>query len=156
MGKLCLLCKYERQPEDQAPETECPGCGAIYANVEAQRRAAASNARVRALLSARSRRAERQSSDGFVLFRTMLTPWLVVVTFVIVLVVGGIGAVYGVLSGNAAMVGASVVAILTTRLTLESVTVFFKIAEDVAQAKEVLFEMQEQQLRSLSGAQSSE
>lgn len=81
----------------------------------------------------------------------MLTPWLVVVTFVIVLVVGGIGAVYGVLSGNAAMVGASVVAILTTRITLESVTVFFKIAEDVAQAKEVLFEMQEKQLLRMGG-----
>lgn len=35
MGKTCLKCKYERQPEDMAPDYECPKCGALYAKVEA-------------------------------------------------------------------------------------------------------------------------
>ncbi|MEN1941042.1 DUF4282 domain-containing protein [Luteimonas sp. MJ174] len=152
MGKLCLLCKYERRPEDQAPETECPGCGAIYANVEAQRKAAAASAQARALVSVRARRTSRQDKDGFILFRTMVTPWLAVAVFVLVLVSGGIGVVYGVLAGDATMVVTSVVGILATRIGLECVTVFFRIADDLQQAKEVLFEMQEQQLRSGLGS----
>lgn len=35
MGKKCLKCGYERMPLDDAPEYECPKCGAIYAKVEA-------------------------------------------------------------------------------------------------------------------------
>lgn len=151
MGKLCLLCKYERQPEDQGPESECPGCGAIYANVEAQRAAAAASARARALVSARTRRAERQASDGFFMFRTMMTPWLAVGVFLLVLIGGGITAVFGILAGEATTVIASVVGILLTRIGLECVMVFFRIAEDLQQAKEVLYDMQEHQLRSSSG-----
>ncbi len=35
MLKVCIKCGYQRRPEDTAPETECPHCGAIYAKVEA-------------------------------------------------------------------------------------------------------------------------
>lgn len=35
MGKKCLKCGYERKPQELAPVTECPDCGAIYAKVEA-------------------------------------------------------------------------------------------------------------------------
>lgn len=35
MGKTCLKCDYERQPDDQAPEYACPACGAVYAKMEA-------------------------------------------------------------------------------------------------------------------------
>ncbi|HMJ49254.1 MAG TPA: hypothetical protein VK440_01605 [Burkholderiales bacterium] len=35
MLKVCIKCGYQRKPEDTAPETECPHCGAIYAKVEA-------------------------------------------------------------------------------------------------------------------------
>jgi len=35
MGKKCLKCGHERQGTEDAPEYECPSCGAIYAKVEA-------------------------------------------------------------------------------------------------------------------------
>lgn len=152
MGKLCLLCKHERGPEDPGPETECPNCGAIYANVEAQRKAAALSSQARALAAARARRTSKQDKEGFILFRTMVTPWLAVAVFVLVLIAGGIGAVYGILSGDATMVIASVVGILATRISLECVTVFFRIADDLQQTKEVLFEIHEQQLRADPGS----
>ena len=34
MARVCLKCNYERTPNELAPETECPQCGAIYAKVE--------------------------------------------------------------------------------------------------------------------------
>ena len=34
MAKVCLKCGYERNPQEQAPDTECPKCGIIYAKVE--------------------------------------------------------------------------------------------------------------------------
>ena len=34
LEKICIKCGYQRKPEDTAPETECPHCGAIYAKVE--------------------------------------------------------------------------------------------------------------------------
>ena len=39
MSKVCKKCGYERQPSDQAPDYECPRCGAVYAKVEAYLRA---------------------------------------------------------------------------------------------------------------------
>lgn len=35
MGKTCLKCGYVRGAAESVPEYECPGCGAIYAKVEA-------------------------------------------------------------------------------------------------------------------------
>lgn len=35
MGKKCLKCGYERSGVEDAPEYECPKCGAVYAKVEA-------------------------------------------------------------------------------------------------------------------------
>ncbi len=34
MARVCLKCNYERTPNELAPETECPQCGAIYAKIE--------------------------------------------------------------------------------------------------------------------------
>src|SRR6056297_47925 len=34
MGYKCPKCGYERQPEDLAPEYECPSCGVIYEKAE--------------------------------------------------------------------------------------------------------------------------
>lgn len=34
MGKVCLKCDYERQPEDSAPEWQCPSCEAVYSKIE--------------------------------------------------------------------------------------------------------------------------
>jgi hypothetical protein len=38
MARKCLKCEYERRSTDNAPEYECPKCGAIYAKVEAAMR----------------------------------------------------------------------------------------------------------------------
>jgi hypothetical protein len=35
MIKVCVKCKYVRQPSDTAPDYECPKCGVIYAKAEA-------------------------------------------------------------------------------------------------------------------------
>jgi len=34
MARVCLKCNYERTPNELAPETGCPQCGAIYAKIE--------------------------------------------------------------------------------------------------------------------------
>lgn len=34
-GRKCLKCGYVRKQADMAPDYECPGCGAVYAKVEA-------------------------------------------------------------------------------------------------------------------------
>jgi|TARA_R100001039_G_C1838364_1_gene100045 hypothetical protein len=34
MGKVYLKCVYERQPEDSAPEWQCPSCEAVYSKIE--------------------------------------------------------------------------------------------------------------------------
>lgn len=34
MATICPKCGYERHPDDQAPETECPHCGVIYAKAK--------------------------------------------------------------------------------------------------------------------------
>lgn len=41
-GKTCRKCGYARTGTEAAPTTECPGCGAIYAKVEARLDAGAS------------------------------------------------------------------------------------------------------------------
>lgn len=44
MGKRCGVCKYERQPNDQIPENECPRCGRLYVRAEFERMQSAQNA----------------------------------------------------------------------------------------------------------------
>ena len=34
MGKFCKKCFYLRQETDNAPDYECPKCGAVYAKVD--------------------------------------------------------------------------------------------------------------------------
>lgn len=34
MGKVCLKCDYERQPNDQTPDWQCPNCEAVYSKIE--------------------------------------------------------------------------------------------------------------------------
>nr|HNH81699.1 hypothetical protein [Acidobacteriota bacterium] len=44
MGNRCGVCKYERQPNDQIPENECPRCGRLYVRAEFERMQSAQNA----------------------------------------------------------------------------------------------------------------
>lgn len=144
MGKICVRCGYERQEGDQAPDTECPRCGVIYAKAEgAAENQAHHGSQMRIVrANAHQRRAKREGGHKFTAFRTMYTPMLVRVAFLFCVVFGIAGAILAVMQEQFLVAVLSVVSIVAARLALEGIAVVFKLADDVAAVRELLVEQE--------------
>ncbi|PJK00815.1 hypothetical protein CO641_02265 [Lysobacteraceae bacterium NML91-0213] len=139
MGKICVRCGYERQDTDTAPAGECPRCGVIYARVEGV--AGPDAATVRSARAAlRYRQAGEIDGAGFTAFRTMYTPFLVHVAFLLAVVGSVAGAILAIMQEAYLLAVGCLVWLVAARLALEGIAIVFRIANDLSAVRKLLAE----------------
>lgn len=138
MGKICTRCSYERQDTDTAPATECPACGVIYARVEAASTTAHQAAQIRLAQQLREQRGTARTEIRFTAFRTMYSPLLIRIAFLLAVVAGGAGAILAVMQEQWIIAVTALLSILVARISLEGVAILFSMAQDLAAVRTVL------------------
>lgn len=140
----CPKCDYERKPEDQAPDYECPSCGVNYvkftmAQAGVLTKSNGGAARLAAPVTATRKAAGHNEWADVLMFRKMISPALIRMLFWLFLAGACVAILYGLFHGKVAeSLSAVFVAPFLIRLLAEMLILPFRIHEVLEEINEKL------------------